>query len=37
MRVAQEEVPMPYNERLEKAALPSAEKLVEAVRKVCYA
>jgi len=37
LRVAQEEVPMPYNERLEKAVLPSAEKLVEAVKKVCYA
>ncbi len=37
LRVSQEEVPMPYNERLEQAALPSAEKLVEAVHKVCYA
>jgi len=37
LRVAQEDVPMPYNERLEKAVLPSAEKLVAAVRKVCYA
>jgi len=36
-RVAQEEVPMPYNERLEKAVLPSAEKLIAAVRKVCQA
>lgn len=36
-RVAQEEVPMPYNERLEKAVLPSAEKLIAAVRKVCHA
>ena len=37
MRVAQEDVPMPYNERLEKAVLPSAEKLIAAVKKVCYA
>ena len=37
IRVAQEDVPMPYNERLEKAVLPSAEKLVNAVKKVCYA
>ena len=37
LRVAQEEVPMPYNERLEKAVLPSAEKLIAAVHKVCYA
>jgi pyruvate dehydrogenase E1 component beta subunit len=37
VRVAQEDVPMPYNERLEKAVLPSADKLIAAVRKVCYA
>ena len=36
-RVAQEDVPMPYNEALEKAVLPNAEKLIAAVRKVCYA
>jgi pyruvate dehydrogenase E1 component beta subunit len=36
LRVAQEDVPMPYNERLEKAVLPSAEKLIAAVHKVCY-
>ena len=36
MRVSQEDVPMPYNERLEKAVLPSAEKLIAAVKKVCY-
>jgi pyruvate dehydrogenase E1 component beta subunit len=37
LRVAQEDVPMPYNERLEKAVLPSAGKLIAAVKKVCYA
>jgi pyruvate dehydrogenase E1 component beta subunit len=37
LRVSQEDVPMPYNERLEKAVLPSAEKLIAAVQKVCYA
>ena len=37
VRVAQEDVPMPYNERLEKAVLPSVDKLIAAVRKVCYA
>jgi pyruvate dehydrogenase E1 component beta subunit len=37
LRVSQEEVPMPYNERLERAVLPSVEKLITAVRKVCYA
>ena len=37
LRVAQEDVPMPYNERLEQAILPNAEKLIAAVHKVCYA
>lgn len=37
MRVAQEDVPMPYNERLEKAVLPSVDKLIAAVKRVCYA
>jgi len=37
LRVAQEDVPMPYNERLEQAVLPSVEKLIAAVHKVCYA
>jgi len=36
LRVAQEDVPMPYNEELEKAVLPSAAKLITAVKKVCY-
>ncbi|PYK57790.1 MAG: alpha-ketoacid dehydrogenase subunit beta [Verrucomicrobia bacterium] len=36
-RVSQEDVPMPYNERLEKAVLPNAEKLIAAVKKACYA
>ncbi|MDQ2919032.1 MAG: pyruvate dehydrogenase complex E1 component subunit beta [Verrucomicrobiota bacterium] len=36
-RVSQEDVPMPYNERLEKAVLPNAEKIVAAVRKTCDA
>jgi pyruvate dehydrogenase E1 component beta subunit len=36
-RVSQEDVPMPYNERLEKAVLPNKEKLFAAVKKVCYA
>ncbi|MBA2586884.1 MAG: alpha-ketoacid dehydrogenase subunit beta [Chthoniobacterales bacterium] len=36
MRIAQEDVPMPYNERLEKAVLPSADKIVAAAQKVCY-
>lgn len=37
VRVSQEDVPMPYSERLEKAVLPNKEKLVTAVKKVCYA
>jgi pyruvate/2-oxoglutarate/acetoin dehydrogenase E1 component len=28
---------MPYNEHLEHAVLPNAEKLVAAIRRVCYA
>ena len=35
MRVSQEEVPMPYNERLEQAVLPNAEKIIAAVKKIC--
>ena len=34
-RVAQEEVPMPYNEALEAAVLPSADKIVHAARELC--
>ena len=37
LRVAQEEVPMPYNEALEAAVLPSAAKIVSAVREICPA
>jgi pyruvate dehydrogenase E1 component beta subunit len=37
VRVSQEDGPMPYNQRLEKAVLPNKEKLVAAVKKVCYA
>jgi pyruvate dehydrogenase E1 component beta subunit len=36
LRVAQEDVPMPYNESLEAAVLPSQEKIIEAVYQVCY-
>jgi pyruvate dehydrogenase E1 component beta subunit len=37
LRVSQEDIPMPYNEDLEHAVLPNAEKLVAAVKQVCYA
>ena len=37
LRVSQEDVPMPYNEQLEHAVLPNAEKLFTAVMKVCNA
>jgi len=37
MRVSQEDVPMPYNEKLEKFVLPNPDKLMAAVKKVCYA
>ncbi|HEY4283246.1 MAG TPA: pyruvate dehydrogenase complex E1 component subunit beta [Chthoniobacterales bacterium] len=36
LRVSQEDVPMPYNERLEKAVLPNMDKMMAAVKKVCY-
>jgi pyruvate dehydrogenase E1 component beta subunit len=36
-RVSQEDVPMPYNEQLEKAVLPNIDKLISAVKEVCYA
>ena len=35
-RVTQEDVPLPYNSKLEKASLPSVEKIVRAVKKVMY-
>lgn len=36
IRVTQADVPMPYNKRLEKAAKPSPERVVDAVRRVTY-
>lgn len=36
VRVTSEDVPMPYAATLEKAALPSVEKVVKAVKTVCY-
>ena len=36
MRVCNEDVPLPYAANLEKLALVSSEKIVEAVRKVTY-
>ena len=35
LRVSQEDVPMPYNEVLEQAVLPSADKIIAAVKKIC--
>ena len=37
MRVSGEDVPMPYAANLEALALPDANRVVEAVRAVCYA
>jgi pyruvate dehydrogenase E1 component beta subunit len=37
LRVSQEDVPMPYNEHLEHAVLPNAEKLTAGIKRVCYA
>lgn len=36
VRVAAEDVPLPYAANLEKLALPSVEKIVQAVKSVCY-
>ena len=36
IRVSQEDIPMPYNEKLEKSVLPNPDKLMSAVKKVCY-
>ena len=36
LRVSQEDVPMPYNRQLERAAKPSPEKIVAAARRVLY-
>lgn len=36
IRVTGEDVPMPYAANLEKLALPSTEKVVNAIKKVCY-
>jgi pyruvate dehydrogenase E1 component beta subunit len=35
-RVASEDVPLPYAANLEKLALPSVEKIIKAVKTVCY-
>jgi pyruvate dehydrogenase E1 component beta subunit len=37
VRVHGAEAPMPYARNLEKAKLPSKDRIIEAVRKVCYA
>src|SRR5262249_47945340 len=37
IRVSQEDVPMPYNERLEHAVFRNDKKLLTAVKQVCYA
>jgi pyruvate dehydrogenase E1 component beta subunit len=37
LRVHQEDVPMPYAANLEAMSLPDADKVVRAVKKVCYA
>jgi len=35
-RVCSEEVPVPYNHYLEDAMMPSVDKIVSAVKEVCY-
>jgi pyruvate dehydrogenase E1 component beta subunit len=36
LRVTNEDVPLPYANNLEKAALITADGIVKAVRQVCY-
>ena len=36
VKVSQEAVPVPYNESLEKIVLPSVQKIIHAVKTVCY-
>lgn len=36
LRVSQEDVPLPYAANLEALSIPSADKVVEAVKRVCY-
>ena len=36
LRVTQADVPMPYNKRLERAAKPSPDRVIDAVRRVAY-
>jgi len=36
LRVTQADVPLPYNKKLERAAKPSAERVVAAARRVLY-
>lgn len=35
-RVAQQDVPMPYNDSLERAVMPNEERILAAVKKLCY-
>ena len=35
-RITGVDVPMPYAEKLEKAALPTVEDVVKAAKRVCY-
>jgi 2-oxoisovalerate dehydrogenase E1 component len=36
VRIGAMEVPMPYNDRLERAVIPGQAAIIEAIRKVCY-
>jgi pyruvate dehydrogenase E1 component beta subunit len=36
LRVCNEDVPLPYAANLEKMALIDADRVIEAVKKVCY-
>jgi len=36
LRVTQEDVPLPYNKRLEKAAKPNSDKVIDAIKQITY-
>ena len=35
-RLGSMEVPMPYNDRLERAVIPSQNAIIDAIRRACY-
>ena len=35
-RIGAPDMPVPYNDRLERAYMPSAQSIAEAIKEVCY-